>query len=369
MTSKVFFTNMDCQKANDNRINKLHRLLEESQFIENLDENDKVAIKTHFGELGNTAFIRPQYAREIVDMLKQSKTKPFLTDTNTLYHYHRTNSVDHLETATRHGFTYSVLNCPVIIADGLNGNNEYDVKIDEKLFGSVKIAGDIYESDAMIVLSHVKAHSMTGFGGAIKNLAMGCASRNGKKDQHRQASPFIAKIRCLACRVCEKECPENAITIDGFARIDYDKCIGCNDCIECCPTNAIKLNRINSEEFVEALVEYAYGAVENKKYNKIVYINFLTDISPDCDCCGFNDRPIVNDIGMLISYDPVAIDQASYDLINKQKGHVNSVLSSNHEEGEDKFKGIYPNLDATLQLRKGEEIRLGNTEYELIEIK
>lgn len=368
MKSKVFFTRFNCQKTKDNKINKLHRLFDESDFIENLESNDKIAIKTHFGELGNTAHISPIFAREIVDMLKKEDVKVFLTDTNTLYHYHRTNSVDHIETATKHGFAYSVINAPVIIADGLNGNNEVEVEIDKEIFNKVKIAGDIYESDGLVVLSHVKGHALAGFGGAIKNLAMGCASRNGKKDQHKLITPFIAKIRCLACKDCEKFCPENAISVSSHAIIDKDKCIGCNDCIEICPTNAIKLNTMNSEEFSEALAEYAYGSVVNKKFNKVVYINFLTDITPDCDCNTYDDTRIVNDIGILLSYDPVAIDKASYDLINQQEGNHESILKDNHESGADKFKGLRKNIDSTLQLKKAENLRLGRQNYELIEI-
>ena len=261
------------------------------------------------------------------------------------------------------------MNAPIIIADGLNGNYEKEVTINKELFDKVKIAGDIFESDALIVLSHFKGHSLCGFGGALKNLAMGCASRNGKKDQHKLISPFIAKIRCLACRVCEEMCPEKAISVSSHAVIDYDKCIGCNDCIDVCPTHTIKLNRLNLDEFSQALAEYAYGSIINKKFNKVVFINFLINITPDCDCNNFEQKRMINDIGILLSYDPVAIDKASYDLVNKQQTTLDSFFDSDYIAGEDKFKSLYRNIDSTSQLKEAEKLRLGTQDYELIELK
>lgn len=368
MTSKVFFARINGESEDEENFVKLGKLFEMSQFISNLDENDKVAIKTHFGERGNTTFLNPAYARKIVDLLDEANVKAFLTDTNTLYHYYRTNSVDHLETAYQHGYNYPVVNVPVIIADGLNGNNEVEVEINGKLFKKAKIAGDIYESDAMIVLSHFKGHCMCGFGGAIKNLAMGCASRNGKKDQHKLVRPIISKIGCLACRVCEQMCPEEAITVSSHAIIDFDKCIGCNDCIDICPAHAIKLNRLNSDEFSKALAEYAYASILNKKFNKVVFINFLTNITPDCDCNTSEQKKMMDDIGILLSYDPVAIDKASYDLINNQDNNLNQIFDLDYVAGEDKFKTLYRNIDSTVQLKEAQNLRMGTQEYKLIEV-
>ena len=339
MISEVYFTNMTSNNPNDSLLLKLERLYERTGFSFLISENDKVAIKTHFGEIGNTGYIQPQYARKIVDALKKLNSKPFLTDTNTLYHAKRDNSVDHLETATKHGFTYSVINAPVIIADGLTGCSDVEVEINKKLFNKVKIAKDIYDSDAMIVISHVKGHILAGFGGALKNLAMGCASRRGKIHQHKIAAPFISKIACLACNVC----------------------------IDACPKNAIKLNKINSEEFIESMMEYAYGSVKDKD-DKVLYINFLTDIAPDCDCNPYSDRPIVRDIGILASYDPVAIDKASYDLINKELGLIDSALESNHEEGADKFKGVWRNIDGHMQIDFAQQLNMGTKDYKIVEI-
>lgn len=368
MTSKVFFAKIDPQNKDDEIFNKLNELMDKSGFVNNLDENDIVAIKTHFGERGNTTYLNPSFARTIVDLVKTKNAKPFLTDTNTLYHHYRTNSVDHLETAYQHGYSFSILNAPVIIADGMHGNNEVEVEINQELFEKAKIARDIYESDGLIVLSHFKGHCMCGFGGAIKNLAMGCASRNGKKNQHKLVAPVISKIRCLACRVCEKMCPEEAITVDSHAVIDYDKCIGCNDCIEICPTHTIKLNRLNSDDFSKALAEYAYASIINKKFNKVVFINFLTNITPDCDCNAFEQEKMIEDIGILLSYDPVAIDKASYDLVNNHKSGLSSLFNAEYVTGKDKFKVLYRNIDSTAQLKEAEKLRLGTTDYELIEI-
>lgn len=368
MTSKVYFTNLTANKSEDNKINKLQKLYDKLEFNNNIKENDKVAIKMHFGELGNTAYLHPTYARQIVDNIKQANGKPFLTDTNTLYHYKRHNAVDHLETAVRHGYTDAVLNAPVIIADGLNGQNDKDVEVNGKNFKNVKIASDILESDAIVVVSHVKGHILAGFGGALKNLSMGCASRAGKTDQHKLMQPTISKDKCTSCNACVQGCPEDAISLDSTAKINYDICIGCNDCLEFCPVAAIELSIPNATKFIEGMMEYSYGAVKDKKENKVIYINFLTDISPECDCCGWSDRPIVPDIGILASYDPVAIDKASYDLINEQVGYKNSVLHENYEKGQDKFKGVWENVDGTIQMKTAEKLGMGISEYELIEI-
>ena len=299
--------------------------------------------------------------------MKQNGAKPFVTDTNTLYFGHRHNSVDHLQTAIQHGFNYAVLDAPVIIADGILGNNEQKIEINQKHFGEVKIAGDIEKSDSMIVMSHFKGHGMSAFGGAIKNLAMGCASAFGKIEQHGCAKPVV-KDGCTACGKCMSVCPEDAIYIeDGKSFIDYDRCIGCNFCIEVCPDSVISLDFKKIPEFIEKMVEYAYGAVKNKQ-DKVCYINFLMNITPDCDCVPWSDAPIVPDIGILASYDPVAIDAASIDLVNKQCGFENSLLHHNFHKGEDKFKGVYEDIDGKIQIKYGEEIGLGSAEYELIRI-
>jgi uncharacterized Fe-S center protein len=275
--------------------------------------------------------------------------------------------VDHLQTAIEHGFDYAVTGAPLVIADGILGDNEIAIEINLKHFKSVKIAGDIEKSDSMVVMSHFKGHGMSGFGGAVKNLAMGCATAFGKIEQHECAKPVI-KGTCMACSKCIAICPEDAMSIiDQKSVIDYDRCIGCNFCLEACPDSVICLDFENMPLFIEKMTEYAYGAVKNKQ-NKVCYINFLMNITPDCDCVPWSDAPIVPDIGILASFDPVAIDAASADLINEQCGFKNSLLHHNFDKGEDKFKGIYEEIDGRIQLKYGEEIGLGSRDYELIKI-
>ena len=367
MTSEVYFSDFRSRSSRENKVSKIKKIFNAAGFANILDESDLTAIKLHFGEKGNDSYINPVFVRQIVDKVKQNGAKPFVTDTNTLYFGHRHNSVDHLQTAIQHGFNYAVLDTPIIIADGILGNNETKIEINKKHFGEVKIAGDIEKSNSMIVMSHFKGHGMSAFGGAIKNLAMGCASSFGKIEQHGCAKPIV-KDKCVACGKCMSVCPEDAIYMeDEKSFIDYDRCIGCNFCIEACPDSVIDLDLEKIPEFIEKMVEYAYGAVKNKQ-DKVCYINFLMNITPDCDCVPWSDAPIVPDIGILASFDPVAIDAASIDLVNEQCGFENSLLHHNFHKGEDKFKGVYEGIDGKIQLKYGEEIGLGSADYELIRI-
>lgn len=368
MKSEVYFSDFRSRSSRENKISKIKKLFKASGFDNIINEKDLTAVKLHFGERGNDSYINPVFVRQIVDKVKQKGAKPFLTDTNTLYLGSRHNSVDHTITAIEHGFDYAVTGAPIVIADGILGDNEINIEINLKHFKSVKIAGDIEKSDSMVVMSHFKGHGMSGFGGAIKNLAMGCATAFGKIEQHECAKPVI-KGECMACGKCISICPEDAMSItDQKSVIDYDRCIGCNFCLEACPDSVINLDFENISLFIEKMTEYAYGAVKNKQ-NKVCYINFLMNITPDCDCVPWSDAPIVSDIGILASNDPVAIDTASLDLVNEQCGFKNSLLHNNFEKGEDKFKGIYEEIDGRIQLKYGEEIGLGSRDYKLIEIK
>lgn len=367
MDSKVYFSDLRSRSHRENKVNKIKRLFDQSKFPQFIVRDGLTAIKLHFGEEGNDSFIKPLFVRSVVDKVKENRGKPFLTDTNTLYHGSRHDSVKHLETAIKHGFDYAVVGAPLIIADGLLGENWKKVEIGLKHFHKVKIAGDIEIADSMMVLSHFKGHGMSGFGGAIKNLAMGCAAVPGKIEQHECAKPIITDS-CNACGVCVGECPVYAIYLkNGKSQIDYHMCIGCNNCLELCPDSVIELDWDNMHIFMEKMVEYAYGAVKNKK-GKVGYINFLTDITPDCDCVPWSDAPLVPDIGILASDDPVALDAACYDLIDQQTGFKDSMLNHNHEKGSDKFKGVWENVDGRIQLVYGEEIGLGVMDYELIPI-
>ncbi len=367
MKSKVYFSDFTSRTNEDNKVNKVKKLFEISGFGNIMGANDLVAVKLHFGEEGNDSYISPVLVRQIVEKLISIDANPFITDTNTLYYGSRHNSPDHIKTAILHGFDYAVAGAPIIIADGLKGDNWQNIEIAQKRFNNVKIAGDIETADSMIVVSHFKGHEMAGFGGAIKNLAMGCAAAPGKLEQHKCVKPVIDE-GCTSCGSCIGSCPENAIYMgDRGALMDYDQCIGCNNCIFACDESLISIDWNNIDMFIEGMTEYALGAVKNKN-KKVGYINFLMNITPDCDCLPWSDRPIVPDIGILFSDDPVAIDAASYDLVNQARGFENSMLHDHHLEGEDKFTGVWSMVDGHQQLEYGQKIGLGNIEYELVDI-
>jgi len=374
MKRDVYFA--DLKAGGKTLLDKLDLLLDRTDLKGKIREKDLVAIKLHFGEKGNTAFVRPIFLRRVVDRVKDSKGRPFLTDTNTLYRGMRQEAISHLTTAYRHGFTYSVIEAPILIADGLRGNSAVKVKIDLPLFKMVSIAHDIYMADALIGVAHFKGHELSGFGGALKNLGMGCSSREGKLSQHSNISPQVKEKTCNGCKRCLTTCAYEAIMMKSFepgvekkkavASIDPQKCVGCGECILTCPTGAVQIKWNETIPlFQKKMVEHAYGAVHKKK-GKALYLNFLTQISPACDCYGYSDTPIVNDIGILASEDPVAIDQASVDLVNQESGNRASKLPKNWENGEDKFRALYPEVDWSIQLSYAEEIGLGTRNYELI---
>lgn len=355
--SKVYFTSLYAASKEENVPNKLRKLYERSEFKSLMAPKEQTAVKLHFGEKGNTTYVHPVFVRAIVDKVKESGCKPFLTDTNTLYSGSRTNSVDHIQTAIENGFDFAVTGAPIIISDGLYSKNFVEVEIDCKNFSYAKIAGDIYYADSMIVISHFKGHGMAGFGGAIKNLAMGGASAAGKQMQHSSIKPEVQEERCICCMKCKLVCPVKAISSqeNKKAHIDHDICYGCGECTTVCPVKAIDVNwTTDNNEFLEKMAEFALGAVKNKM-EKTGYISFLMNVTPHCDCAAWSDRPIVSDIGILASKDPVALDTACYDLIVRQAG-------------EDVIAKIYPDIDARYLLAYAQKIGLGSTAYELVEL-
>jgi hypothetical protein len=377
MKSSVFFSDLKVESGKT-LLDKVDILLDRADLKAKIREKDLVAIKLHFGEKGNTAFVRPIFLRRVVDQVKELKGKPFLTDTNTLYTGTRSEAVSHLTTAFENGFTESVVNAPIVIADGLRGNNATKARIDKPIFKTVSIAREIDMADALITVTHFKGHELSGFGGALKNLGMGCSSREGKLSQHSNISPKVKGKSCKSCERCLSWCAQEAISMrapqsgvetkQAIAFIDPKKCVGCGECILTCPSGAIQIQWNESIPiFQKKMVEHAYGAVQKKK-GKTLYLNFLSQISPACDCYGYSDTPIVRDIGILSSEDPVAIDQASVDLVNKEEGNRSSKLPKNWEPGGDKFRAIYPEVDWNIQLAYAEEIGLGTREYELIKI-
>lgn len=353
MKSKVFFSTLNNPKYNT-PLNKIKRLMEQCNIQNTFNKKDLVAIKVHFGELGNTSFIRPILLRPVIEILKNIKVNPYLTDTNTLYVGMRTNSIDHFHNASLNGFNYSTLQVPVLIADGLRGENTVEIKSESEILKTIKIASDIYNADGMIVVSHFKGHELTGFGGTIKNLSMGCASRRGKLDMHSQNKPVVKQSKCTACGICVKNCQVKAIMIKEKAVIT-DKCVGCVRCTSICPENAIEILWNESSEITQKKMILYANAVTNKFKPKIIFLNVLTSISPACDCYPGNDKPFTDDIGYLASTDPISLDRASFDLVFEQYG-------------KDPFKEVYPNINSQIQFDYAEKIGFGTTGYELVKV-
>ncbi|MFZ3046390.1 MAG: DUF362 domain-containing protein [Desulfatirhabdiaceae bacterium] len=368
MASTVYF--MDLRASfKENLIQKLGRLVQTAGIGKTIDKRDLVAIKIHFGEKGNAAFIRPLFVRKMVEIIRSMEANPFLTDANTLYAGTRSDAPSHLTTAIQNGFAYAVVDAPLVIADGLRGKSECAVSINQKHFKTVYIGAEIVQADALISMAHFKGHELSGFGGTIKNLGMGSASRKGKLAQHSTLSPEIKRKKCIGCGECMMHCSQQALSVvEKKAVLDAKKCIGCGECILICPQEAIQVQWNQSiPTFMENMVEYTLGVLKGKE-SRSLFVNFITHVSPACDCYGHNDAPIVRDIGVLASHDPVAIDQASVDLVNQESANPGSCLTVNTQAGEDKFRGIYPKIDWTLQLAYAEEIGLGTRTYDLIKI-
>ncbi len=369
MAEQVFFADMRAGMR-ENLHTKLERLADQAGLYGIVKPGELVAIKMHFGEKGGHAYIRPTFVRRIVDQVKNAGGKPFLTDSSTLYPGERKEAVSALTCAIENGFAYAVVNAPLIMSDGLRGHSARRVAVPGELLSEVDIGQEILEADAMIVLSHFKCHELTGFGGAIKNLAMGCSSREGKLEQHSTVAPSISQKHCTACGACLKACAHDAIDLnsDG-AVINAARCTGCGRCITICEPQAVRINWNEESSLVmKKMAEYALGAVSGKTL-KVLFINFITQVSPACDCYGHSDAPIVSDIGMLAATDPVALDQACADLVNQAHGLPGTAMQNGHEPGSDKFRGVYPNINWEVQLEHGERIGLGRREYELLKLE
>jgi len=362
----VFYADMRAGHR-ENLFTKLERLLDAVGIDRCVDRGDLTAIKVHFGERGGHAYIRPTFIRRIVDRIKSSGGRPFLTDSSTLYPGERKNAVSALSCAVENGFAYAVVNAPLIMCDGLRGHSAKRVTIEGEVFDSVDIGLEILEADVLIAASHFKCHELSGFGGALKNLAMGCSSRQGKMEQHSNVAPKVAEDFCTGCAACLKACAHDAIAIvEGKARIEPGRCVGCGRCITVCEEKAIQVQWNEAPALtMKKMAEYAKGALSGKE-GKCLFVNFVTQISPACDCYGHSDAPIVPDQGILVSTDPVALDQACADLVNKAEGLSGSALKSGHEAGGDKFRGVYPHIDWEVTLEHAQRLGLGERSYDLV---
>ena len=368
MKSSVYFIDVKATHK-ENLVEKLGRLMKTAGLSDIIKERDLVAVKLHFGESGNTAFIRPVFLRKIVQTIKSVGGRPFLTDANTLYAGTRSDAPSHLATAVQNGFAYSVVEAPIIIADGLRGKSETVVTINQKRFKKVFIASEIVQADSLVSVAHFKGHELSGFGGTIKNLGMGCASRKGKMAQHSGLAPKVTKKKCVGCGDCVSHCSPKALSLkEEKAVIDQKKCIGCGECVLICPNSAIQIRwKEATPVFMENMVEYTMGVLK-KKEGRTLFLNFIIDISPACDCESYNDAPIVRDIGIVAATDPVAIDQASVDLVNREQALPESCIKENVGPEKDKFKEIYPKVNWTIQLDYAESLGLGTRNYKLVKI-
>lgn len=370
MKSTVYFVDLKVENRKS-LLEKLDKLLAPFELPKRFRCQSLVGIKLHFGERGNLAYLRPQWLRRLVEILKAIPVKPFLTDTNTLYKGSRSDAVVHLETAILNGFDYAVVGAPLVIADGLRGNTYELVRLDLPLLREFYVAKEIYRADGLIVVSHFKGHELSGFGGAIKNIGMGGAARKGKLQQHSTIAPKVNKKRCAGCGTCLEYCPVDAPEwVEGGKkkrmRINEKRCIGCGECIAVCPEGAIQVQwNEQAIPFMKKMAEYALAVLSNKK-NRCLFVTFVTNVSPACDCYHFNDYPVVRDLGLLASEDPVAIDQAAADLVNQEPSLPGAKIQA--AAGEDKFRALYPQVDWSVQLQHAEEIGLGRRAYELVKL-
>jgi hypothetical protein len=368
MIPKVFFSDMRTDHKG-NLFAKISRLLDHCAIRKRISTDDLVAVKVHFGERGNHAFVRPIFIRRVVDDIKSCGGKPFLTDSSTLYPGERKEAVSALTCAIENGFAWAVVGAPLIMCDGLRGHTSVAVEINGQLLQKVNIGAEIVEADALVAVSHFKCHELTGFGGALKNIGMGCASREGKLVEHSTASPRVARKFCDACALCLKACAVGAIAIiEGKARIDPDRCAGCGRCVTICERQAINIQWNESSRMVmQKMCEHALGALRGKE-GKTLFLNFITQVSPDCDCYSHADASIVGDIGICAANDPVALDQACADLVNAAPGNSGTALKSGLEPGGDKFRGVHPDIDWEVQLEHAEKLGIGRRKYQLVRV-
>ncbi len=373
--SKVFYTDFRC-RPDEGPVDKLKRLIK-TAGIDRIDMEGKfVAIKMHFGELGNMTYLRPNYAKAVADMVRERGGKPFLTDCNTLYPGSRKNALEHLYCAWENGFTPLSAGCPVIIGDGLKGTDDMEVPVENgEYVKSAKIGRAVMDADIFISLTHFKGHEMTGFGGTIKNIGMGCGSRAGKKEQHCNGKAVIDESKCRGCKACLKECANDGLVFDAERRkmtINEENCVGCGRCIGACNFDAIDFAQDAAiRELNCRMAEYAKAVVQGRPN---FHISLICDVSPTCDCHSGNDTPIIPDVGMFASSDPLALDQACVDACLKQTPLPGSQLTDEMQrpgfhDHHDHFDNTNPNTEYKSCLAHAEKIGLGTRRYELVRVR
>ena len=369
MASKVYFADLRTD-VHENLQQKLTRLMK-TAGMGDIDFQDKfVAIKLHFGEPGNLAFLRPNWARTVADFVKERGGKPFLTDCNTLYVGGRKNALDHMDSAMLNGFNPMTTGCQIIIADGLKGSDEVEVPVvGGEYVKNAKIGRAVMDADVFISLTHFKGHEEAGFGGCLKNIGMGCGSRAGKMEQHNAGKPHVAEKHCIGCGQCRKICAHGAPIIEnGKAHIDHDKCVGCGRCIAVCPKTAVQINWDETTiNLNRKIAEYTKAVVDGRP---CFHISLVIDVSPNCDCRPENDMAIVPNVGMFASFDPVALDMACVDAVNAQTPLRGSAADDAHAKAHvhDHFQRLHPDTNWRSCLEHGEKIGIGTREYELIKI-
>ena len=373
--SKVFWTNLRTKEFGDGLPKKLQSLMR-AAGIGDIDMDGKfVAIKIHFGEHGNVAHLRPQYARAVVDLVKQMGGKPFLTDCNTMYPGSRKNALEHLECAWENGFTPLTTGCPILIGDGLKGTDDIAVPVKGgEYVKEARIGRAIMDADVFISLNHFKGHDFASLGGAIKNIGMGCGSRAGKKEQHSSGQASIDASLCRGCRKCLPVCANNGLVFDEQSRkmtVDYEHCVGCGQCLGACNFDAIGFTNDTANEMLSRrMAEYAKAVVDGRPN---FHVTLIIDVSPSCDCHCDNDVPILPDLGMFASFDPLALDQACVDACLAAKPLEGSALwEAVHQEGfvptGNHFNDLHPESDWKSCFEQAEKIGLGSRDYELIEV-
>ena len=372
--SKVYFTDFRTTYGGESMPKKLQRLIKTAGISDIDFDNKLVAIKMHFGELGNVAYLRPNYAKAVVDVIKELGGKPFLTDCNTLYVGSRKNALEHLECAWENGFSPLSAGCPVIIADGLKGTDDIDVPVEGEYCKTAKIGHAVMDADIVISLSHFKGHEEAGFGGTIKNIGMGCGSRAGKADMHNNGTPSIDQNKCRGCKRCQRVCANGGLQYNEQIHkmsINENNCLGCGRCLGECNYDAISFKKANAVEVLDAkIAEYTKAVIQDRPH---FHINLIVDVSPYCDCHSENDAPIIPNIGMYASFDPVAIDQACADACLAATAFENSQVGDNLKKDgfvdhHDHFKNSSPESEWKFQLSHGEKIGIGSREYEIVKI-